>query len=101
MSDVLHRIDIVANQSVEEDIIEHLQSVGHGESFTYIHPVFGRGDHGRREMSAVWPETNVLFIVYMNDDSAGRFISGLRELRERFPREGIRCWKSDAPAREL
>ncbi len=91
----MKRLEVIANQAVEEDIIEVLEAVGHGESFTYFHPVYGRGKKGRREGSAVWPETNVYFLVYLESEAAHRFMEKLRTVKESFPEEGIRCWLSD------
>lgn len=95
------RLDIIANQSVEEDIIDQLVAVGHGEEFTYLHPVYGRGGSGRREGSAIWPETNVMFIVYLEEDQALALAGRIARMKEQFPNEGIRCWLSDAGAHEL
>ena len=93
----MKRLEIIANQAVEEDIIEALESVGYGESFTYLHPVYGRGKRGRREGSAVWPETNVMFLVYLDARTAEAFLARLRILKEKFPAEGIKCWLSEGP----
>ena len=93
----MKRLEVIANQAVEEDIIEILEAVGHGESFSYFHPVYGRGKKGRREGSAVWPETNVYFLVYLDTETAHRFMEKLRTLKETFPEEGIRCWLSEGP----
>ena len=93
----MKRLEIIANQAIEEDIIEELEAVGHGERFTYFHPVFGRGKNGRREGSAVWPETNVMFLVYLDADAAHAFMDRLKALKRRFPAEGIKCWLGDGP----
>lgn len=88
----MKRIEIVVNQAVEEEVIQLLTDHGHGESFTYTHPVFGRGGSGRREGSAVWPETNSLFVVYTNDEVGDAVLAGVDHLKERFPKEGIKRW---------
>jgi len=93
----MKRLEIIANQAAEEDIIEGLEAAGCGDSFTYFHPVFGRGKQGRREGSEVWPETNVMFLVYLDSETAHAFMDQLRELKKRFPAEGIKCWLGDGP----
>jgi len=95
------RVDIIANQSIEENVIDELTTLGHGESFSYIHPVYGRGTNGRREGSAVWPETNVMFVVFLDDGTADALAERIRTLRRQFPKEGIRCWVSEAPTSEI
>ncbi len=91
----MKKIEIVANQAVEEDIVELLTELGYGESFTYQHPVFGRGKRGRREGSAIWPETNVMFLLYFDGSDVDSFLKSFRELKNRFPEEGIKCWIGD------
>ncbi len=93
----MKRLEIIANQAVEDDIIEVLASAGYGESFTYFHPVYGRGKKGRREGSAVWPETNVMFLVYIDHDRVDAILSGIRKLKEEFSQEGIKCWLGEGP----
>jgi hypothetical protein len=88
----MKRIEIVVNQAVEEEVIELLTDEGHGDAFTYTHPVYGRGGSGRREGSAVWPETNSLFVVYTNDDTGKNLLAGVKHLKTRFPKEGIKAW---------
>jgi nitrogen regulatory protein PII len=97
----MKRLEIIANQAVEEDIIEVLESVGHGEAFTYFHPVYGRGKKGRREGSPVWPETNVMFLVYLDSETAYAVIAKMKDLKEVFPAEGIKCWLGDGPGEEV
>jgi len=91
------RLEIIANQAIEEDIIELLEQAGYGESFTYLHPVYGRGRKGRREGSAVWPETNVMFLIYIDSDHASEIMKRMGELKKRFPQEGIKCWLGEGP----
>ena len=86
------RLEIIANQAIEEDIIEALKQHGYGENFTYLAPVSGRGRHGRREGSAVWPEENVLFIVVIEDDQMAALVDALRKVKADFSGEGFRCY---------
>lgn len=97
----MKRMDIIANQSIEENVIEELAAVGHGDEFTYMHPVYGRGKNGRREGSPVWPETNVMFVVYLEEDTARALAKRIHELASRYPNEGIRCWLSNAAIHEI
>ncbi len=90
------RVEIIANQSIEEDVIDRLTRAGHGESFTYMRPVYGRGSAGRREGSSTWPETNVMFVVYLSAKEARILHESMQSLKETFPREGIKVWISAA-----
>ena len=92
----MKRIEIIANQAIEEEIIDLLTEIGYGESFTYLHPVFGRGEDKRREGSAVWPETNTQFIIYMTDPDGEKALEKIDALKKDFPREGIKRWSMSA-----
>lgn len=95
------RVEIIANRAIEEDVIEVLETVGYGETFTVVNPVYGRGTSGWREASSVWPETNVIIIVYLDRSGADRLTSALVELKKNFPREGLRCWEVESAVRLL
>jgi len=86
------RMEIITNQAIEEDIITLLELHGFGESFTCTRPVYGRGRHGRREGSAVWPEENVIFLIYMEDDRVETLLPDLKRLKGAFSDEGLRCY---------
>jgi len=85
-------MNIIANQSIEEDIIEVLEARGFRDSFSLFSPLFGRGRHGRREASAIWPEKNVMFYIVMEDDQIDVLVADLKMLKEKFEQEGIRCY---------
>ncbi|WP_028974180.1 PG0541 family transporter-associated protein [Spirochaeta cellobiosiphila] len=97
----MKRLEIIANQAVEEDIISLLEQAGYDESFTYIHPVYGRGKKGRREGSAVWPETNVMFFIYLDKGNEKMILEGIKQIKEKFPEEGIKCWMGEGPQTSL
>ena len=87
------RVEIICNQSIEEDIIEVLESHGLGENFTCLYPVFGRGRHGRREGSPVWPEENVIFLLFVEDDfRLDTLLENLEVVKRKFTDEGLRCY---------
>ncbi|MDC7126061.1 MAG: hypothetical protein PQJ46_10880 [Spirochaetales bacterium] len=88
----MKKIEIISNQAIEADIIEILELAGYGESLTYLHPVYGRGGNGWREGSAVWPETNVMFLVYLDKGNEEQIMEDLKKLKEKFPNEGIKAW---------
>ncbi|MDC7218390.1 MAG: hypothetical protein PQJ59_00510 [Spirochaetales bacterium] len=93
----MKRLEIIANKAVEEDIIAVLEECGYGESFTYFHPVFGRGKKGRREGSAIWPESNVMFLIYIETGHGPTILERMKVLKEEFPQEGIKCWLGQGP----
>ncbi len=86
------KLEIISNKVLEEDIIEVLEGLGYGENFTTLSPVFGRGRHGRREGSAIWPEENIMFIIYVEDKDSEAIVEEMKKLKEHFAQEGFRCY---------
>jgi len=86
------KLEIIINEAIEEDVMEELTLQGYGENFTYVYPVFGRGQHGRREGSAIWPEENVLLILVIEDNKLEPLVEGLRKIKAQFSKEGFRCY---------
>ncbi len=88
----LKRIEIIANHSVEQDIMDVLQSRGAASHYTKIPSVHGRGDTEPKRGDHIWPEENFILIIYGDDDLAAAVESAVAEVKERFPTEGIRCF---------
>ena len=90
----MKRIEIISNKAIEDEVIAALSKIGHREAFTLLSPVFGRGEKGRREASAVWPELNSLFIIYIEDDRLDVLKTVLTKVKENFNVENLRCYMS-------
>ena len=86
------RVEIIANHSVEQDIMDLLELKGLATHFTKIPSVHGRGDANPRRGDHVWPEENFILIIYCDDNQATNIEGAVEEVRESFPDEGIRCF---------
>lgn len=88
----LTRVEIIANHSVEADIMEALARHGMADHFTKIPNVHGRGDSEPKRGDHIWPEENFLLIIYCNEDQSQVIEEAIEQVRENFPDEGIRCF---------
>ena len=88
----LKRVEVIANHSVEEDVMDVLESKGLASHFTKIPSVHGRGDADPKRGDHIWPEENFIVIVYCDDATATAMENAIEEVRESFPTEGIRCF---------
>ena len=88
----LKRVEIIANHSVEEDIMDVLQIRGLATHFTKVPSVHGRGDADPKRGDHIWPEENFIMIIYVDDEKAAAIETAIEEVRESFPDEGIRCF---------
>lgn len=83
------RVEIIANRSVEPDLLEALQEAVPGISYTLWTGVLGRGGRGVRRGDSIWPERNVVAVLYVAEEDLVPIREALRLLKRTFPREGI------------
>jgi len=86
------RVEIVANRSVEENILEALAKEGVAKFYTKIPNVLGVGACGPRMGDAVWPEENFALIVWCEQDEADGIERAIKRVKEKFPGEGIKLF---------
>lgn len=86
------RAEIIANQSVQDDIIEVLEENIPNILYTIVPLVHGRGDGNYKNGSGTWPETNFLMISYIDDEFKEDVRAVVKAVKERFPVEGIKLF---------
>jgi hypothetical protein len=85
----MKRLEVIANQSVREDLIEGLSAAIPRFQYTVISPVQGAGARKKKLGDGVWPEENFILISYLEADAAQAARAFLVRLVERYPDEGI------------
>ena len=88
----MNRIEIIANRSVEENILEALTKEGAGKYYTMIQNVIGVGACGPRMGTAVWPEENFALIIWCEEEEAQGIERAITAVKEKFPGEGIKLF---------
>jgi len=88
----LKRVEIIANHSVERNVMESLESRGFASHFTKIPSVHGRGNSDPKQGDHIWPEENFLLIIYCDDQGAEVIEEAVDAVRDDFPDEGICCF---------
>jgi hypothetical protein len=86
------RLEIMANNSVEENILEAFQEEDVGKHYTKIPGVHGVGNSGPRHGDAIWPEENFIFIIWCEEDEALGIKDAIAKVKEHFPDEGIKLF---------
>lgn len=85
----LRRCEIIANQSVEDDIIEILEKSIPEFEYTIDENLYGRGRKSRKLGNNVWPEMNFVLTAYVNSAEV-QFVRGcVEQIKQKFPNEGI------------
>jgi hypothetical protein len=94
------RIEIIANHSVEENILEALAREKAGKYYTRYPSVFGVGSAGPRMGDAIWPEENFVLVIWCEVEEAQAIGRAVATVKEKFPDEGIKAFglPDDLPA---
>lgn len=88
----MYRAEIIANQSVQDDIIEVLEQYIPNILYTIVPLVNGRGSKDYKLGSSTWPETNFVLVSYIEDDEKDRVKAIISAVKEKFPDEGIKLF---------
>jgi hypothetical protein len=86
------RVEIIANHSVEENILDALAQEGVGKFYTKYANVFGVGSSGPRMGDAIWPEENFAMIIWCEEEEARGIARAVAAVKKQFPDEGIRVF---------
>jgi hypothetical protein len=86
------RVEIIANHSVEENILEALKDEGAGKFYTKYPGVFGVGSAGPRMGDAIWPEENFALVIWCEEDEAEAIERAVAKVKAKFPDEGIKLF---------
>lgn len=84
------RVEIIANHSVEENVLDALKNYGVGKYYTLYPRVTGIGSSGPRMGDAVWPEENFALVIYCEEEEAQNIERAVTEVKEKYPDEGIK-----------
>ncbi len=87
--EINYRIEIIANQSVQEDITELLEEEIPEIQYTLIPTVQGRGTHSKKLGSTTWPEQNFVLFAYLSKNDAKKAKAIIAAVKQKFAGEGI------------
>ena len=93
------RLELIANHTVEEAVLEELGKRKVGKYYTFVRTVEGAGTSGSRMGDGTWPEENFLMILYVPDAEVEGVVAAITEVKSLYPTEGIKLFAS--PARVL
>jgi hypothetical protein len=93
------RIEIIANKSVETDIVEALELAMPSLRYTIIPEAIGKGSRDRKLGNVTWPELNFVLFAYTEIEEVRRTKGIMEALKEKFPNEGITFFASELSIR--
>lgn len=86
------RIEIIANRSVQDDVVDGLEAAIDGFYYTVVPVVHGRGREARMLGTATWPEENFMLIAYIDEGARDAARAVVGRVKERFPTEGVKLF---------
>jgi len=86
------RVEIIANHSVEDNILEALAQARVGKYYTKIPNIVGVGSSGPRMGDAVWPEENFSLVIWCEKEEALAIKRAVDSVKKKFPDEGIKIF---------
>ena len=84
-----YRIEIVSNQSVQDEIIELMEQEIPEIEYTLLPTVQGRGRSSRKLGDTTWPEQNFVLFAYIEKEVALKVKAIISAVKKKFPTEGI------------
>ncbi|WP_147633899.1 PG0541 family transporter-associated protein [Treponema pectinovorum] len=91
------RCEVIANQSVQEEIVLLLEEHLPHALYTIIPTVMGRGKKTSKLGNSIWPETNFILLTYVEDNDVSAVKAIIAAVKEKFKGEGIKlfCIKAE------
>lgn len=90
------RLELIANRSVEDDLYDLFRKQKLSPSFTKFAEVQGTGNSGPRRGDHIFPEENFVMIIYCEEQEVDGIARAVHELKQVFPTEGIRLYRTSA-----
>lgn len=84
-----YRVEIISNQSVQDDIIELLEEEIPELEYTVVPVVHGRGVRAKKLGTSTWPEQNFVLFTYVNKINALKIKAIIAAVKQKFCDEGI------------
>ena len=88
----MKRLELIANNSVQEEVVRTLEAGVRGLRYTVIPVAHGRGPDDWKLGTTVWPEENFVLFTYQDDNIIEAILELVASLKKQFPREGITVW---------
>jgi len=88
----MKRLEIIANHSVEENILEALKNNGVGKFYTKYPTIYGVGTSGPRMGDSIWPEENFALVIWCDEEEARLIEQAVSTVKTQFPDEGVKVF---------
>lgn len=88
----MRRLEIIINQSIESDLFETFARLNVARHYTKIPGAHGVGNSDPKMGDHIWPEENVILIIYCKKEEAALIDEAVQDVKKRFPNEGLKIF---------
>ena len=89
-------VEIICTQALEEDFRQEFDEQKVAARYTKLAAVMGAGYSNPCLGDAIWPQLNVMFIIYCSEEDCAKIKDIVWKLRDKYRTEGIACFVSKA-----
>lgn len=89
MSNEIYKVEIISNQSIQDDIIELLEQEISDIQYTILPECHGSGAESKKLGDMTWPEMNFILFSYVDYEKAKKIKKIMEAIKQKFPKEGI------------
>lgn len=83
---------IAYNEALNMEVLNVLEK-NDLSCYTKWEKVYGSGENSEPHLGThIWPKANDVMAVVMEDEKVPSFMKSIRELRERYPKQGIKAF---------
>ncbi len=93
---IVSRVEIVCTQALEEDFVDAFKEAKVAARYTKLAGVMGAGYSNPCLGDSVWPQLNVMFLIFCSQEDCDKIKDIVWELRDKYRTEGIACFVSSA-----
>lgn len=96
----MKRIEVILTQAIEEDFVALYEKACRQSfskcKYTKINDVVGQGNTDPKLGDAIWPQLNVMFVLYVEEKFVPVIANIMKKLHKKFVGEGAVAFISDA-----
>ncbi|MCR5606422.1 MAG: hypothetical protein K6F69_06380 [Treponema sp.] len=86
------RIEIIANQSVQDELVNNIENLLPDMLYTILPLATGKGKNSYKNGDTTWPETNFVLIAYADESIEKKISQIVRFVKLKFSTEGIKLF---------
>lgn len=85
----MRRVEIMAAQAIQQDVLDAFELYGVPAAYTIIPVAHGRGNTTPKLGDAVWPEENFILIIYCENEIVRLIEQSIDLVKKKYDHEGI------------